>query len=158
MTISPLIFDEKGCLKPYGIIKTDLETLKETFVFNEHRQSLFSIYQDFNAEFQAITECPLIQWMGGSFVTLKEFPKDIDTVTFIPFEIFNKKENELEKFRMRYRSNRIDCFFEYIYPNSHKSYQNYISNHIYWNRLYSKYPVQRQAVRWLPKGFIEINL
>jgi hypothetical protein len=28
---------------------------------------------------------------------------------------------------------------------------------IYWHRLYCKYPVQKQAVRWLPKGFLEIN-
>jgi hypothetical protein len=158
MTTNPLSFDEKGCLKPYGIIKTDLITLKETFVFNEQRQSLFSIYQDFNAELQAITECPLIQWMGGSFVTLKEYPKDIDTVTFIPFDVFEAKERRLEKLRASNRNIGIDCFFEYIYPNSHKNYQSYISNHIYWHRLYSKYPVQKQAVRWLPKGFIEINL
>jgi hypothetical protein len=158
MTTSPLSFDEKGCLKPYGVIKSDLITLKEMFVFNEQREALFGAYEDFRAELQTLTECPLIQWMGGSFVTLKELPKDIDVVTFIPFSIFDSKEIELEKLRTRHRNNKIDCFFEYIYPNSHKNYQNYISNHIYWHRLYSKYPVQKQAVRWLPKGFIEINL
>ena len=88
--MNTLNFDEKGYLKPYGIIKTDLVTLQETFVFNEHRHALFQNYEHFNAELQDLTSCPLIQWVGGSFVTLKEMPKDIDTMTFIPCDIFDK--------------------------------------------------------------------
>lgn len=155
--MNTLNFDEKGCLKPYSIIKTDLTTFRETFVFNEHRLALFDNYESFNVELQNLTSCPLIQWIGGSFVTLKESPKDIDTVTFIPFDIYNAKEKQMEKLRTFYRNNGIDCFFEYFYPNSHRKYQDYISNRIYWQRLYCKYPVQNQAVRWLPKGFLEIN-
>jgi hypothetical protein len=158
MTTNPLSFDEKGCLKPYGIIKTDLVILKETFVFNEQRQSLFNIYQNFNAELQAITECPLIQWMGGSFITLKELPKDIDTVTFIPFDVFDKCKNQLKKLEKTHRKNKMDCFFERFYPKDNVKHQDYISGTIYWHRLYSKYPVERQAVRWLQKGFLDINL
>lgn len=154
--MNTLNFDKKGCLKPYSIIKTDLTTFRETFVFNEHRLALFDNYESFNVELQNLTSCPLIQWIGGSFVTLKESPKDIDTVTFIPFDIFDKNRKELRKFEERCKKNKMDSFFERIYPKNHKQYQDYISNTIYWQRLYCKYPVQNQAVRWLSKGFLEI--
>ena len=157
MIMNTLNFDEKGCLIPYSIIKTDLGTLKKTFVFNEHRETLFNAYEDFNAELQNLTSCPLIQWMGGSFITLKELPKDIDTVTFIPFDIFDKYKNKLRELETKHRGNQMDCFFERLYSKKHSNYQDYISNTIYWHRLYSKFPVQKQAVRWLPKGFIDIN-
>jgi hypothetical protein len=103
-------FDEKGCLKPYSIIKTDLTTFRETFVFNEHRLALFDNYESFNVELQNLISCPSIQWIGGSFVTLKESPKDIDTVTFLPFDIFDKNRKELRKFEERCKKNKMDSF------------------------------------------------
>lgn len=39
-----MLFDENGYLTPYDIIITDIETFKQTFVFNERREEIFQNY------------------------------------------------------------------------------------------------------------------
>lgn len=74
-------YNQDGCL-PHGIHKLSLEEIEEEFVKgkSQRRQDIFENYRSHLKEIKD-TNCCLNHWIDGSFVTLKENPNDIDTLT-----------------------------------------------------------------------------
>lgn len=76
-----LKFNDEGCL-PKGIYRLTLEEVENHFVDgkSQRRQDIF---EEFKVHLRDIheTRCCLNHWIDGSFVTLKENPGDIDTLT-----------------------------------------------------------------------------
>ena len=97
-----LSFDENGYLIPYEAIETNLETLKKYFVDafpnSNTRKMIFENYEKFIADFQYEIFPHFEQWLGGSFVSLKENPNDIDVSTFVQHEVLDLRGNKIEKF------------------------------------------------------------
>ena len=158
-----LEFDENGFLSPYGAISAELELFENTFVSRVSesitRDAIFENYQRYNADFQKEILPNFRQWVDGSFVTKKLNPKDIDIVTFIPFEVYEKLKPEIEaKFTMEGASQHygIDAYTIKAYPEQHQLHQLTLSDTAYWRDLFSKTKFNR-AKKHYPKGFIELN-
>lgn len=76
-----LKFNNEGCL-PQGISELTLDEFEEEFIFDksQRRQEIFGHYKIHLNDIEE-TGCCLNHWIDGSFVTLKENPGDIDTLT-----------------------------------------------------------------------------
>jgi hypothetical protein len=76
-------FDVNGNIIPYEIIECSSGNLQENFTFNGHREAIFAEYLTFCDVIKSIGVEEFYQFIDGSFITQKEFPKDIDVVTFV---------------------------------------------------------------------------
>jgi hypothetical protein len=76
-----LKFNNGGCL-PQGICELTLDEFEKEFVFDksQRRREIFDQYKIHLNDIEE-TGCCLNHWIDGSFVTLKENPGDIDTLT-----------------------------------------------------------------------------
>ena len=151
---SILHFDEHGYLYPYQVIETDLESIRSTFVYNQHRQELFESYLSFLNDLKKLEISSFFQWIDGSFTTRKLFPKDIDLITFINIDIYKLKRSRLEDLVRQY--SKIDGYFAELYPQNHRfsSLNDWKKNH--WIDVYgSTKDIGTHPV--LKKGIIQLN-
>lgn len=85
----PVNFDSNGNLSPYDKLEFNLIKLKETFVndfpSSSTRQQLFEGLNRYRDELFNEINLKIIQWLGGSFITKKLDPLDIDLANLIPF-------------------------------------------------------------------------
>lgn len=114
-------FDSRGCITPNQIISLSLQEFEKTFCHNAHRKVIFENYITFIEKLHTLGLTHFYQYIDGSFVTTKNYPKDIDFVTFIHFEFFHQNITKMMEFRNKW----LDCFFAPIYPQNHaSSYRN----------------------------------
>jgi len=154
-------FDERGHLCPYTVIETSLSDFEKVFVQSlenrEHRYGLFENYLRFVNDLRKALEAPFYQLIDGSFITQKEFPNDIDLVTFVRFEVLNNKSHLaqyfLENAKNRYR---IDGYFAATCRRNHYYYESALKDEAYWLDLYGFSREEDNGVRH-PKGIIKIQ-
>ncbi|WP_064197950.1 MULTISPECIES: DUF6932 family protein [Emticicia] len=119
-------FDEKGFLKPYEIIHSDLQSLKAIFVDNieisKTRKPLFDNYLEYLAIIKDVIPNNFHQWIDGSFITQKQNPNDIDIVTFINYQDFERNIKTFDSLRKwRYdKTKGVDGYFVPIFPENHR--------------------------------------
>ena len=156
-------FDELGYLSPYKVIETNLEIFENIFVSNfqnsDIRKKLFQNYLLYIHDFKNQISENFYQWIDGSFVTSKLNPNDIDIVTFLNAENYEKNSLKLIDFQgsKLKLEQKLDCYFVKEYPFGHKNYE--IITHydsVEWFHLFSKSRVQRDGKRH-SKGIIQIN-
>ncbi|MDO8368921.1 MAG: hypothetical protein Q7T20_19140 [Saprospiraceae bacterium] len=150
-----MLFDENGFLTPFEPIRTDLETVKETFATNTHRENLFEEYLVFLRTLRELDLSNFFQWINGSFVTQKTFPKDIDVVTFLNYQNLPFIEEKLSP--NLFKSNTLDCYFVIIYPEEHSLHNLYNMDRAEWNFLFSTTRRNRKTGKMLKKGFVQLN-
>jgi hypothetical protein len=96
-------FDAFGHLIPYEVIETDLATFEAVFVTafpgSMARRTIFEAYLDYLARLKGAFGVGFQQWIGGSFVTLKPEPADLDVVTFLDFRLYERSPRRLWEFR-----------------------------------------------------------
>ena len=156
-------FDELGYLTPYKVIETDLETFESIFVSNfqhsDRRKMLFQNYFSYTNDFKNQISKNFYQWIDGSFVTSKLNPTDIDIVTFLNAENYEKNSLKLVNFqgsRLK-KEQELDCYFVKEYPVEHKNYELITRfDSLYWLDFFSNSRVQRNGKRY-SKGIIQIN-
>lgn len=88
------------------------------------------------------------QFIDGSFITKKTFPKDIDVVTFVEANFFNN--NAVKLLNLRKNFSKIDCFFV---PNYQPEERNYFVTQFglfEWEQLFN---TDRECN---PKGILKI--
>jgi hypothetical protein len=73
-------FDSRGYITPNEIIEVTMSEIENTFSYNEHRKLIFENYLDFSEKLHELGLTNFYQWIDGSFVTTKKYPKDIDFV------------------------------------------------------------------------------
>lgn len=121
-----LNFDEKGLLNPYEIIQSDLQIVKQTFVENidtsRTRKPLFQNYLQYLNAIKNVIPNNFHQWIDGSFVTQKQNPNDIDIVTFINYQDFEKNIKDFDALRrLRFDNKKgIDGYFVPVFPENHR--------------------------------------
>ena len=94
------------------------------------------------------------QYINGSFVTKKENPKDIDIVTFLDFEVYEKREKSksLDKFwSFSLEDKGIDAYLVRDYPKEHSLHYKTLELKEVWDDLYSM-----RKRRQPSKGFLKI--
>lgn len=120
-----MTFDQYGYLTPYTVVETDLQTFEQVFVndfeTSDTRRPIFEAYLDYLDQLRQIVDTGFYQWLDGSFITQKLNPKDIDLITFVDWQIYEKYETQLNELRkLRLRKNKIiDGYFVKVYDKTH---------------------------------------
>ena len=152
-----LIFNEHGHLIPNDIIEIDLSTFKTNFVDNfpnsTTRKQLFENYLRYIYRFQDEVFPFFEQWINGSFVTQKENPNDIDLVTFLDYQVYEKRGDKiLDRFwSFSLEEQGIDSYIVKEFPQNHPFYDEYIGFQKIWHERYI------MGKHDIPKGFIKIK-
>jgi len=157
MVTTQLNFDEYGNLTPFEVIEVDLATFEAYFVTafpkSTTRKRLFENYLRYIYRFQDEVFPIFEQWINGSFVTQKENPKDIDMVTFLDYEVYEKRGNKvLDKFwTFSLEDEGIDSYLVKDYPKDHFLYKEVLKKKDVWLKLYAN---NRTTIP--TKGFLKI--
>jgi hypothetical protein len=152
-----LNFDNNGYLLPYQVIEVDLSTLENIFVFNKKRERLFINYLRWLGSFKNRVTPNFTQFINGSFISQKEFPKDIDFVTFFDYRIYEQEERFLDKYLTFSLENEgLDSYLVKTYPKEHERYSIYVNDVNIWENRYSKTEID-EAGNTLKKGFLKIS-
>lgn len=127
-------FDKEGNL-PFGMYNMTLNEVEEIFSRNKslQRKKIMEEYKKHLKELKR-TCCFLDHWIGGSFITAKEEPNDIDTLTEfdgIEADMNNNKE-KIDKLIFNSKSktnNYCHSFRVYRYPaNDEVNYKFYLES------------------------------
>ncbi len=154
-------FDEHGHLQPYSVSELSLQEFQAIFVDGLadkiHRQMLFENYLQFLEEVKKLVGLPFFQWVAGSFITTKEFPGDIDCVTFLPREWVFKNTGQIQWLKKIGKSRLlIDASFCPTCNWRHRFYEKFKEEESEFYNLYSQSRANEKSIR-LPKGIIKIN-
>lgn len=157
-----LVFDERGNLKPYRAIEIDLKTFESVFATTELRKELYDKYLNYLLDLKKVIgqETHFYQWLNGSYVTKKEKPQDIDLVTFVDLQVYEKEliKNDFLKSPYSEKIYGLDCYFVKIYPENHKRNFEFLADRAYWIDWFSKTnPKHHRNKLTFPKGYIEIK-
>ncbi len=158
MPNTKLSFDQFGNLTPYQAIEVNLATLESYFVTafpkSTTRKRLFENYLRYIYRFQDEVFPFFEQYINGSFVTKKENPKDIDIVTFLDFEVYQKRGDKvLNKFwTFSLEDEGIDAYLVRDYPKDHILNHKTEEQRTQWFDLYSKNRNRNKR-----KGFLKIK-
>lgn len=132
-----LTFDQYGYLTPAEPIPTDLATFERVFIQeftrSTKRQTLFDRYLEHNAHLSRFLP-GYTQWIGGSFVSRKLNPNDIDVLTFVDWQLYEQhkgKIDELRQWRLEYPK-ELDGYFVAVYPENHRQRFLYESDRMQW--------------------------
>lgn len=153
-----LKFNDEGCL-PKGIYQLTLEEVENHFVDgkSQRRQDIF---EEFKVHLRDIREtgCCLNHWIDGSFVTLKENPGDIDTLTEFDgikvdkLGIKDKIEDVIYNAPLR-TNGSCHSFLIYKVPESFgKDYDDYVFTK--FRMLYMLFPKIKYSKNC--KGFVKL--
>ncbi len=160
--MTELHFDPNDNLTPYSKITTDLATFEKVFVTDFEnsttRKTLFDNYLWYLEAFSKEITPNFTQWINGSFVTLKENPKDIDFVTFLDVGLYDEKEAIIDQFLSFSLENKgLDAYILQVYSKENFLYKDYtLANIEKWAARFSKTKKDSNAIDY-PKGFIEIK-
>lgn len=156
-----LSFDKHGYLFPYDVVEIDLTILKTNFVDafpnSQTRRWLLNNYLEYIYRFQDEVFPFFEQWINGSFITQKQNPKDIDLVTFLDFEVYEKRgDKRLDKFwAFSLEDKQIDAYLVKEYPKHHVDYKKYLRQKEIWKKRYgTSRPDKNDNI--YNKGFVKI--
>ncbi len=157
-----IIFSSEGYITPIDKVQSDLHTFEELFVKNfansVTRPRLWENYLAYLDNFRQKVTPNFVQWLDGSFVTLKENPNDIDLVTFIDYKIFEPMEEQkrLEEFwSFNLEDKGLDSYLLGVYPEGHPEYPVYEYNMRNWHIRYTNAKTSKKPIENV-KGYIEI--
>lgn len=155
-------FNELGYVTPSSVHTLTIEEFERIFVNQEnmsHRRNLFDSYQTYLSELCQIVIEPFFQLIGGSYVTRKAYPQDIDIVTFVPY-IFEQEDTLKQQLRMffeRYefsqRKSGLHTFFSLIPDHQNPAQAKFEAHYQYWIDTFSSTLSKHSA----PKGIIKIQ-
>lgn len=160
-----LKFDSRGNLMPYEKIELSFDDFKTFFIddfenLNEIRMEIFENYQTYLRDFEEQISRDFIQWIDGSYITEKTNPRDIDFVTLIEHETFDRHERLIEsrfrKHRAQQEYGKVDAYTVKMYPQGHERYFVTQYDLVYWRGLFTE-TKRNRAKRKFPKGFVEIK-
>lgn len=153
-----LKYDDVGCLLQ-GIYDLSLDEIEQEFVVgkSKRRHDIFEKYKYHLNEIKD-TNCCLNHWIDGSFVTLKENPDDIDTLTEFDgvkiekLGIRNNVENIIYNAPLR-TGNYCHSFAVFKFPESQKKdYEEYLD--VKSKILYLLFPFNQNTNTL--KGFVKL--
>ncbi|WP_439585576.1 DUF6932 family protein [Dyadobacter bucti] len=152
-------FDSNGNLAPFEKLSFELSAVRDFFVTafpsSSTRQQLFNGLNRYRGDIAREIDGILSQWIGGSFVTQKLDPADIDIANLIQYDI--KSEFEIEKLMPfltiggSAEKYGVDAHLIPVYPLGDERYENTLLRLKYFNEWFGH---DRNGN---PKGFIEIK-
>ncbi|MFN0213346.1 MAG: DUF6932 family protein [Saprospiraceae bacterium] len=157
-------FDIRGHLQPEGLIEISFSAFEEMFVArfeeSDSRKSIFNNYLRYTNDLRDTIGVGFIQWIDGSFATNKKNPRDIDFVTFIDCDVYEKHVQDIDN---RFSKRAVGNFYENLdayticeYPKGHEFYAIFLADLAYWNEWFSSTRLNRLKKRF-SKGFIQLK-
>lgn len=147
-------FDSNGNLTPHeGIVVNWSEgkaAIESTLGGTSTRKTLLENYVALIEYIQLEITPHFVQFVNGSFTTLKAHPNDIDLVTFIDYQTFDKHSASIQYCKSHFHLLHLDCYFEKVYPPDHEYFIRYRTNQLYWNDLFTKNRKRQK------KGYLKI--
>ena len=160
--LNTLSFDKRGYLRPYSPITVDLDTFKANFVTafpsSSTRKQLFNNYLRYLYRFQDEVFPIFEQWINSSFVTQKENPEDIDLVTFLDYEVYEKRGDQiLDKFwSFSLENEKLDAYIVKVFPENHQDFFKFKKVEQYWLDIYTHtHPKKTNPI--CSKGFLHLK-
>ena len=165
-----MYFDQFGNLTPYERIDLTLQQAENEFVTsfapqNDVRKRLWLNLAVYNSRLRILFNVGWAQWIGGSFVTAKPAPGDLDLVNLIEYsDLLNERlsENFSEGeflFCMNagqksgsWHELKIDGYLIPVYPETHPSHKRYQKELAYWTKVFGQ---EENSDR--TKGFISLK-
>jgi hypothetical protein len=154
------VFDDAGYLTPYVAIPATFDEMRREFVdafpTSTTRHYLFNAYSQYNERLRALMPDGFRQWVNGSFISQKSNPRDIDLVTFVDHQLYDRQErtfDELRKLRL-HRDAPVDGYFVRVFPEEHRLYTHYEIDCVDWLHHFG-YTASRPR---RSKGFLELML
>lgn len=99
MSINKITFDSNGYLESPTPSELTLSEFEEYFVKafpkSDRRKWLFENYLQYTNRFQNEIFPHFEQWIDGSFISKKENPKDIDIVTFLDYNVYDLRDEDM---------------------------------------------------------------
>ncbi|QMW03516.1 DUF6932 family protein [Spirosoma foliorum] len=122
-----LSFTDNGLLTPNEAIEVTTSIFYERFVAlfsnSSTRVQLFNEWLKYNKLLRSEIGQDFVQWIDGSFVTLKQNPKDIDLVSFIPYQLYNLHHHVLDNlWSDKWEREGLDAYFVTVYPENHPAF------------------------------------
>lgn len=159
LTNMVLQFNEFGYLTPSGLVSCDLATFElyflDNFPVSDTRREIFINYMRFIERFSKRITRNFTQWLNGSFVSLKENPKDLDLVTFVDFSVYEALEKEIEQFwSFNLEAEHLDSYIVKVYPENHPDYFRTVEKQMYFTKLYESKKIEGIIYS---KGFLELK-
>lgn len=156
-------FDERGFITPYDKIELGFEDFKNLFVTSfpakSTRHDIFVGYLHFLSDFKEQVTPRFTQWIGGSFVTKKESPNDIDFITLIDYRVYEQKEKLIDReFRRKGAKEKygVDAYTVWVYPENHPKFVLTKFDLIEWHNDWTTTLRDRRGQSF-KKGFVELN-
>ncbi|GAB3643148.1 DUF6932 family protein [Spirosoma arcticum] len=152
--------NQKGLIVPdYNVPSTVLE-LATVFVRDRQtprRTALFDGYLNYMGDLCAcLGDEHFTQWVNGSFTTAKQHPDDIDTVTFLNFDVVDKLGSALNPFKYpESLSYSMDAYLVRVFPPEHRLFALYVGERAYWLDRFTKTERSRLGIVHR-KGFLEL--
>lgn len=161
-------FDEKGNLSPYSIIKcNDLSFISDFFVSNpifsrsQTREKIFRGFLQYILDINKYIQDKWTIWIGGSFLTDKLDPGDIDIVNIFEWsENINAKAKTFERRFFSENAKKkynVDAYFIATYPDNDERYKYAMDDLNHWKDFFGHSHESIFGGR-SPKGFIEIEI
>ncbi len=156
-----LKFDGKGHLKPYEPIPCNIFEFKRIFVDMFESQTRNQNYQNYirySSDLKKLLGTQkLHQWINGSFVTKKKNPKDVDLVTFIPYQLIQELGIKLNPFKgiQSWSTYSVDAYIIVVHPQESELFRFTEFDCKEWLYLFTHGKRNRKGEKQ-QKGFIEI--
>lgn len=154
-----ITFDIYGNAQPNGVLKLSYNNFKDIFVLDfddsKTRLTISKNYEKYLADFKKEINIAFKNWIGGSFISTKMNPNDIDVVNIFQYtDEINKNVQALIKF-LNYgnslESYMVDGYFVPIYPINDPRYALTEDALNYWSEWFGHDKENR------PKTVIEIS-
>ncbi len=156
-------FDERGFITPCDKIELELDDFKNLFVTSfpaeSTRHDIFVGYLHFLSDFKEQVAPHFTQWIGGSFVTKKDSPNDIDFITLIDYKVYEQKEKLIDQeFRRKGAQEKygVDAYTLWVYSKNHPKFVLTEFDLIEWHNHWSTTMRNRRG-KSFKKGFIELK-
>jgi hypothetical protein len=155
-------FDENGNLPPVGFITPTIQEFEERFAITlkdkEVRREIFNKYKEY-CNYLISLNIASIQWVNGSYTTLKPKPNDIDLVIHFDGMKLHQSEKLREHFRRLIDRTEMKHLYKchpqcvLVYPQTEPDlYSYYILKYKFWRKWFSR---DRDGN---DKGLIEFDL
>jgi hypothetical protein len=154
-----ITFDIYGNPQPNGVLKLSYNNFKDIFVLDfddsKTRLTISKNYEKYLADFKKEVKIDFKNWIGGSFISTKMNPNDIDVVNIFQYtDEINKNTQVLIKF-LTYGNSlenyMVDGYLMPIYPINDPRYSLTTDALEYWSEWLGHDKENR------PKAVIEIS-
>lgn len=156
-------FEASGLLPPGAFLCDESffhSHFVEGFPNSKTRRQLLKSFVDLRSQMKSLNIAATL-WVGGSYVTAKLDPKDIDVVAFCDYEMFKGFRGEAkifleESFTEQGKNNRdVDWYIVPACSPDHKYYGTFAVQATYWSEVLGHWQGGLDRVR-RQKGIVEM--